>query len=1664
MAKWQDEAIEVEAPAWQSQAVAVVDTPYIPLPLPDKAKHTLDVAFQRGVSLGDALNYVGNGGTYEPEPMVSIVADAPITRRPQIPGQPEPIGGIEQLGRIDPKKKLPFVGSMFSIGELAQRHDDLATLRIWAKQRDEAAADLKAMEADIAKLPKESQNDPGFVDLIELERLRNFIPRLEADLIDSPQAERIKAFLAKTAEESTRGLSGMAKFVEGVTELPSFMIEFLATAGVAAAGKKVGQRAASKLLGRFAAKKAGKFTVKSVGWVSGAIFRTAAMPQRVGASFLQRQQQEFELTDKGELLIRGASEAPATSLMKAFGDVFIENLSETAGRGLAVGAGRIARAIPGGGAVANLTGKLRTAIGSAGLKRLETLGYDGFLEEWGEERLGGVLRAVFGIEDFGVKDGNVIERIIASVPNGGDLLVEAGVLAVPFGVGAVVTNLKPSTSPEPFELAEKAISSESTEVARVFGEDAVEEARDSTPDGLANFTDEQIAQTLIDTVVSPEYRAEQAQIANLAAERGISEEQARKALAPTEEAAITPAEGEAAVEGAAEAETVAGEAEIITPTAEAAGEIVAPEAAKAEIVAPEGEFEVRKGIDGGFEINRVDAEGNVLEAGPLFPAFGKGTLSKRLKQAEARAIAEAEKRNVAIRGQGPGAAPPAEVPLGELTPDVPPLGPGLTRAEQAILKEKAGEARIAQAEGEKVGFKAGSKEAILESRAKLQEFRLATNLTDKLRADASEIVKEFVPKEKQGTFINRILAAKTNLRIERLTEAIDLFIDKAIKRQAVRDFRNFAKDISKKYRRGETPLGKLRPDVRDKVLEVFNKFDVAKITEAKRDQLEARDDYIESVAGSVANAFESLEPQGENVIKMPNARLEELKRLHKTHIGELDADDIDFIRSSLEHLISVAERKQDIKERVRAEKVRDQVTKARKEVAVATKDFGTEVEVQGILGVAKKLPVISQATPRTLVHLFAGKDMSASEELISKNLQKGQDATNEKGKEFIFATRKEFGKRDITQRTTNRLNDLETITIGGKTFKTSFDNILAVYMHIRAEGNLRRLLKTKGLNFTTFTRDLKTLGIIKTKNKVRTGRPTLSELRAIVEIVERDNPDLKELANAAFDINFNEQRPAINKASMELYGYEIANERFHWPVSRELPKKVGGKATDISVSIENQGRYQKKTGGIQRINIIPFQNEFMSGLQADAAYAGMTVPMQDTLALVQDEKWQDRMRKSGHSAELDTLITMLMRIQGYSSDRTFIEQAATKVLNNFGKSVLGLRLSGFGVQVASVPASFEVIEPKHFAGFRNFVELPRVPLGTVKEMMDLSPRLWMRWTGRQFSYVTGGVARQHALDTMIFESSPITDKALQHYTWGDQKAISLIYKAAQNKVAEDTDLKRGTREFKQAAIKITEQALDTQPQWDMIHRSELTSSPNVLLRGSVMFQSARLAQYNVLLRAASDLRKGRIGKAEFGRRTSGVVLSNIFVSVVKRLIGFGVKAAAIGILSALSDDPREKKRAMEALKSLPGQEAAKVPFDAVLNLIGLPAFGSLITNIAFESARQLKTKAPRKLRDIRTGNIFADLALDVTSLGADVTKAIAAFEERDTPQGKFKSGPDKGEFKWKRHAKAAATGLAELIAIRYGLPFAAPRSEIGFKVESAQRALKKPKKKRKGRK
>jgi len=155
-----------------------------------------------------------------------------------------------------------------------------------------------------------------------------------------------------------------------------------------------------------------------------------------------------------------------------------------------------------------------------------------------------------------------------------------------------------------------------------------------------------------------------------------------------------------------------------------------------------------------------------------------------------------------------------------------------------------------------------------------------------------------------------------------------------------------------------------------------------------------------------------------------------------------------------------------------------------------------------------------------------------------------------------------------------------------------------------------------------------------------------------------------------------------------------------------------------------------------------------------------------------------------------------------------------------------------------------------------------------------------------------------------------------------------------------------------------------------------------------------------------------------------------------------------------SDDEDRKEKVKIAAKTEITKEPSRVATDSALNFISLPAFGGIFQNVAYETIKRIKyPNMQHRLQDVRTGNIFADLTLDVTGLVADTGVMTKYFITGE----KFKSGPSEGKLKWKRSAKQVADQLAELIAIRRGLPYSAPKGEIYYQAKSAESAVKRAK-------
>ncbi len=319
------------------------------------------------------------------------------------------IGFKEVFAKKDFFEALPFVGSLYKVQKIGNIIQAVGRL------------------SNVKDFPQRLfwEDDSQFID-----RVLQF--KKDQILVEN--------WVKKLDEAQARGFSIGGRIAQGIIELPAFMVEFLLTGPIFKTGSTGAKTAATRILGRYADNAVGKLAVKVAGAGFGTLARTAVNVPRVLAGTAERMTAGIQITDDGTAVFSDAELNPFRALAMSFIDLYIENLTEIAGPSLkkgalAVGAG-IGKKFPVLGKftqelsekwIANKAGRTLDSFLKASATKV---GYDGILEEMGEEQLGRIIRSVTGLQTFG-----------EIVPTWEDLLVEAGIFSVPGGVSLASTKI-----------------------------------------------------------------------------------------------------------------------------------------------------------------------------------------------------------------------------------------------------------------------------------------------------------------------------------------------------------------------------------------------------------------------------------------------------------------------------------------------------------------------------------------------------------------------------------------------------------------------------------------------------------------------------------------------------------------------------------------------------------------------------------------------------------------------------------------------------------------------------------------------------------------------------------------------------------------------------------------------------------------------------------------------------------------------------------------------------------------------------------------------------------------------------------------------------------------------------------------------------------------------
>lgn len=291
--------------------------------------------------------------------------------------------------------------------------------------------------------------------------MANLSRKYANNTITQGEKDALFAFARKQAEEQIRGYTFMGKVGAGFAQAPAFMIEFAASLGAgklaASAALKTAEKEVVEGVAEGVAKKVIEKTVAqkvAQTAITHGVGATALIALEAPAAYGERRLNQYlTITDKGQALFTEAQEKPFTSALKAAGNVGIEYVSETSGAAIGKYAFK-----PVGKLISPYASKIgATLIDRVPVKVKDALfqaykavqpnakvteaftaaGWNGMLEELGEERVGDILRVTL---DLDPKQGYSFDQLMTAVyPGAEQLLVEAGVIGM-IGGGRVALN------------------------------------------------------------------------------------------------------------------------------------------------------------------------------------------------------------------------------------------------------------------------------------------------------------------------------------------------------------------------------------------------------------------------------------------------------------------------------------------------------------------------------------------------------------------------------------------------------------------------------------------------------------------------------------------------------------------------------------------------------------------------------------------------------------------------------------------------------------------------------------------------------------------------------------------------------------------------------------------------------------------------------------------------------------------------------------------------------------------------------------------------------------------------------------------------------------------------------------------------------------------------
>ena len=402
---------------------------------------------------------------------------------------------------------------------------------------------------------------------------------------------------------------------------------------------------------------------------------------------------------------------------------------------------------------------------------------------------------------------------------------------------------------------------------------------------------------------------------------------------------------------------------------------------------------------------------------------------------------------------------------------------------------------------------------------------------------------------------------------------------------------------------------------------------------------------------------------------------------------------------------------------------------------------------------------------------------------------------------------------------------------------------ISLYLHSLNADNMRHIA---GGGITVPDQKLYKQGkIAEAYSRGTVARLTPQKVKAITD---RMTPQEKEFADLAYEFFNADSKKAINSASLDVLGYEIANVENYMPITANRAFTKGEFENLVKDgTLEGMGMLKERENAANPIMLEDITSIIPRHMENAARYYGLAAPIRNFNEVYRrttdgfGDSVQNAIGNKFGKKGTEYIEKLMTDLQGggRSTDTAF-----DKMRGKFAQAILGFNAGSALKQTASLPTAASTLGFKAVLGsMRGRVDSARIDANT--------PLLWERRQGGSTLEI-GDVARNRNWE----------DKVPFLMKWNQSMDVAIakrLWRAAEIYVNDHyKSLERGSAEYDAEVARWYNKAIeDTQSNYATMQRPDILRSENQTVKALTMFTTDRFQMYNILYEAGGRLRTAK---------------------------------------------------------------------------------------------------------------------------------------------------------------------------------------------------------------